>query len=33
MNKGAWAVLEVTGEENPAIYSSVKGGAEHTHEH
>jgi nitrite reductase (NO-forming) len=33
MNKGAWAVLEVTGEENPAIYSSVKGSAEHTHEH
>ncbi len=33
MNKGAWAVLDVTGEENPAIYSSVKGGAEHTHEH
>ena len=33
MNKGAWAVLEVTGEENPAIYSSMKGSAEHTHEH
>lgn len=33
MNKGAWAVLEVTGEENPEIYSSVKGSAEHTHEH
>ncbi|HRH31280.1 MAG TPA: copper-containing nitrite reductase [Candidatus Paceibacterota bacterium] len=33
MNKGAWAVLEVTGEENPAIYSSVKGSVEHTHEH
>lgn len=33
MNKGAWAVLDVTGEENPAIYSSVKGSAEHTHEH
>lgn len=33
MNKGAWAVLEVTGEENPAIYSSVKGSAKHTHEH
>lgn len=33
MNKGAWAVLEVTGEENPAIYSSVKGSTEHSHEH
>jgi nitrite reductase (NO-forming) len=33
MNKGAWAVLDVTGEENPAIYSSVKGSVEHTHEH
>lgn len=33
MNKGAWAVLEVTGEENPAIYSSVKGNIEHIHEH
>lgn len=33
MNKGAWAVLEVTGEENPAIYSSVKGNTEHIHEH
>lgn len=32
MNKGAWAVLEVTGEENPAIYSSVEGGEEHSHE-
>ncbi len=32
MNKGAWAVLEVTGEENPAIYSSVEG-EEHSHEH
>lgn len=33
MNKGAWAVLDVTGEENPAIYSSVRESAEHTHEH
>jgi nitrite reductase (NO-forming) len=26
MNKGAWAVLEVTGEENKDIYSAVSGG-------
>lgn len=31
MNKGAWAVLEVTGEENPALYGQVDGGAMHMH--
>ena len=27
MNKGAWAVLEVSGDENPSIFSSVSGDA------
>ncbi len=31
MNKGAWAVLEVSGPENPGIFSQVKGGAEEEH--
>jgi nitrite reductase (NO-forming) len=33
MNKGAWAVLEVTGDKNPDIFSPVEESAEHTHEH
>lgn len=36
MNKGAWAVLEVTGEENPSIYTSVdvnEKSTKSTHEH
>lgn len=32
MNKGAWAVLEVTGEKNPEIFSSVEDDG-HAHEH
>ena len=32
MNKGAWAVLEVSGEKNPAIFSPVDEDG-HTHEH
>ncbi|MCE9517532.1 hypothetical protein K8Q96_00850, partial [Candidatus Nomurabacteria bacterium] len=24
MNKGAWAVLEVTGDENPSIFKEIK---------
>jgi len=35
MNKGAWAVLEVSGDPNPEIFSAVNAKAEdgHTHEH
>lgn len=33
MNKGAWAVLEVSGEENPAIFKSIEIGKEKSTEH
>jgi nitrite reductase (NO-forming) len=29
MNKGAWAVLEVTGSSSPEIYSPIDGGVMH----
>ncbi len=31
MNKGAWAVLEVSGPENPEIFSQVNGGSKDAH--
>jgi nitrite reductase (NO-forming) len=31
MNKGAWAVLEVTGEEKPEVFQAVTHTAEHMH--
>ncbi len=33
MNKGAWAILEVTGPENPEIFSEVKSGEFHDEHH
>lgn len=33
MNKGAWAILKVTGEENPGIFSEVENGLENHTEH